>query len=170
MIIISKIFIIFIVIFSILCFLFVLNDIKNRNRNFNKHNVCFKEPFEITNLPLVQLKLFGKYEWFLIDSGASINLIKQSYFDRLSKKPKLIENTNPIFTGSNEIKSEFCTLDLKYKKTEFCNEIFNVAQLNVFDFNKEIYKRDIIGIIGSPFFEKYGWDINFNEMKINFKK
>jgi len=162
--------IVIIVAIAITGFVFALNNTISKNSNFNKHEICFKEPFEITNLPLIQLKVFGKYEWFLVDSGASINLIKQSYFDRLNKKPKLIDNKNPIFTGSNEIKSEYCTLNLRYEKTKFNEEIFNVAQLNVFDFNKELYKRDIIGIIGSPFFEKYGWNIDFEDMKIYFKK
>ena len=149
---------------------FLITDIKRRIDNSNKYRVCFKEGYRRSNLPLVGLKINGKYEWFLADSGASCNLIKQSYFDTIKDKPELIEDKDGIDTGSNKIKSEYCSFDLSYKDLEFKNETFNVAQLNVFDSNRDKYKMDIVGIVGSPFFKKYQWKIDFDEMVIWINK
>lgn len=154
----------------IIGWLFLVKDIAKKNSNFNRHIIPFKDGYDTSNLPLVQLKLNGKYEWFLVDSGATINLIKQSYFDSLENKPETIENKEEIYTGNNSMKSLFCIMNLKYKSTKFNNEIFNIAQLNVFDFKKDEYKRDIVGIIGSPFFEKYKWTICYDKMQICFNK
>ena len=140
---------------------FVFTDMKRRINSQNKYKICFKESYKRTDLPVVSLKINGKYEWFLVDSGASCNLIKQSYFDTLKNKPELIENKNGIYTGSDQIKSEYCSFDLSYKKSRFNGEIFNIAQLNVFDINKAKYGMDIVGIVGSPFFNKYKWAIDF---------
>ena len=149
---------------------FLITDIRKRINNSNKYRVCFKESYKRTDLPVISLKINGKYEWFLVDSGASCNLIKQSYFDTIKNKPKLIENKNGIYTGSDQIKSEYCNFDLSYKSTKFKDETFNIAQLNVFDINKAKYGMDIVGIVGSPFFKKYQWKIDFDEMVIWINK
>lgn len=142
----------------------------HRINNQNKYKIYFKESFKRTDLPIIGLKINGKYEWFLVDSGASCNLIKQSYFDTIKDKPELIENKEGIYTGSDQIKSEYCNFDLSYKDLEFNNETFNIAQLNVFDVNKTKYGMDIVGIVGSPFFKKYQWKIDFENMVIWINK
>lgn len=149
---------------------FVITDMRRKINSQNKYRVCFKEAYSRTDLPLISLKINGNYEWFLIDSGASINLLKQSYFDTIENKPELIQNDNGVFTGSTQIKSEYCSFDLSYKTTKFKNEIFNIAQLNVFDINREKYGLNIVGIVGSPFFNKYNWVVDFDNMVIWINK
>ena len=149
---------------------FVFTDMKRRINSQNKYKICFKESYKRTDLPVVSLKINGKYEWFLVDSGASCNLIKQSYFDTIKDKPELVTNKDGIYTGSDQIKSEYCSFDLSYKTTKFKGEIFNIAQLNVFDINKSKYGMDIVGIVGSPFFNKYNWTIDFNDLVIWINK
>jgi len=159
-----------VILMALLGSLYVFTDMFSRIKKQNKYRICFKESYKRTDLPVVSLKINGKYEWFLVDSGASCNLIKQSYFDTIKDKPKLIENKSGIYTGSDQIKSEYCSFDLSYKTTKFKGEIFNIAQLNVFDINKSKYGMDIVGIVGSPFFNKYKWAIDFERMVIWINK
>ena len=144
------------------------NSFKNPPKK--KFITCFKDGFEVSGLPLMQVKINGKNEWFLIDSGASVNLIRQDYIDGLSKKIELTDSTDPIFTGSNQIKSQTCVMNLGVDKLKFNKETFNVAQLNVFIANKERYQRDVIGILGGPLFHKYGWTIDYDKMTISINK
>ena len=141
-----------------------------KNDHSEKYEESFREAYEKSNLPLIILMINGEKQWFLADSGASINLIKQSYFNTLKKKPKTFENANQIFTGSNAIKTEYCRMSLSYEHKRFNNEIFNIAQLNVFDFKKEEYGMDVVGILGASFFEKYGWNICFDDLCIYINK
>ena len=159
-----------VILIAILGALYVFTDVFTRIKKQNKYRICFKEAYKRTDLPVISLKINGKYEWFLVDSGASCNLIKQSYFDTIKDKPEVTENKNGIYTGSDQIKSEYCTFDLSYKKTKFNQEVFNIAQLNVFDINRSKYGMNIVGIVGSPFFNKYKWVVDFQDMVIWINK
>lgn len=141
-----------------------------KNPPKRKVTTCFKDGFDVSGLPFMELKINGKKEWFLIDSGASVNLIRQDYIDGLSKKVQLTDSTDPIFTGSDQIKSQTCVMNLSVDGLKFNKETFNVAQLNVFVANKEKYNRDVIGILGGPLFYKYGWTIDYDKMLISINK
>lgn len=126
----------------------------------------FSDTYENTGLPIVALNIDGKYQYFLADSGASINMLKQSFYNELENKPILIENTEEIFTGSGAIKSEYCNVTVSHDNLVFKDEQFNIAQLNVFDANKDSYGIDIVGIVGSSMMEKYKWSIDYDKMQI----
>lgn len=148
---------------------FIIGDIAKKNSNFNRHVIPFRGLYDKSGLPLMQLKINGKYEWFLIDSGASANMIKDSFIDSMSKKPEIIGGRE-VYNVSESIKSKVYSITTKYKMTKFGNESFNSAQLNAFDFKAEEWGVNVVGIIGSPFFEKYGWTICFKTMNIYVNK
>ena len=55
----------------------------------------------------IKLKINGKLEWFLLDTGANANYLKQSYFDAIELKPKMIgltksNDSNRLYTYHNK--------------------------------------------------------------------
>ena len=55
---------------------FLIEDVRRKLRNSNKYRVCFKKGFKKCGLPLIKLKINGKLEWFLLDTGANDNYLK----------------------------------------------------------------------------------------------
>ena len=139
----------------------------NKGKSKQTYECSFAKAYERTDLPFVSLMINGKYEWFLVDSGANINMIKESYFDSMPNKPEVVVNKNGIYTGSDMIESKHAKLTVSYVNAVFKNETFSIAQLNVFEANKEKYGMNIIGIIGSPFMKKYNWSIDYENLIIN---
>lgn len=139
----------------------------NKGKTKQTYKYSFAKAYEKTDLPFVSLMINGKYEWFLVDSGANINMIRESYFNSMTNKPKVIVNENGIYTGSDMIESKHTKLTVSYVNAIFKNETFSIAQLNVFEANRDKYGMDIIGIIGSPFMKKYNWSIDYENMVIN---
>lgn len=150
--------------------IFISNDIGRKNDNFNRYEICFKDEYSASGAPLIELDINGDKKWFLVDSGASISLIKKSYLDSLEGVIESVENKSVIFTGSDSIKSENCMLTTSINKKVFKDEVFCIAELNVFDYKKEDFGRDVIGIIGGPILEKYRWTICYDKMKIYINK
>lgn len=142
---------------------FLFNDIRNRINNSNKYRVCFKKGFKKCGLPLIKLKINGKLEWFLLDTGANSNVLKESYFNSLEEKPEILGEQKHNNTD-NEIQSLVIELDLSYNKVKFGLEKFNIIKLGTFENTWNGY--NIVGIIGSPFFERNKWAFDFENLVV----
>ena len=149
---------------------FVWDDFSTRFKRLYKYDINFKDNWKTCGLPLVKLKINGKLEYFLVDSGASVNMLKQSYFDSIEDNPIIIEDESLLHTGANTIKANLCTFSLSYKTAKFPNEQFNLIDLETFDVIKDAYGYNIIGIVGSPFMGKYKWSMDFSDLIIWIRK
>ena len=146
---------------------FLINDLKKKIDNSNKYKVCFKKGFKKCGLPLIKLKINGKLEWFLLDTGANANYLKQSYFDAIELKPKMIGLTKSNDSNS-ELKTSDYNFDLSYNKAYFGEEKFSVTTLMTF--NEPFQGYNIVGIIGSPFFNKNRWCFDFENLVVWINK
>ena len=146
---------------------FLFNDILNRINNSNKYRVCFKKGFKKCGLPLIKLKINGKLEWFLLDTGANANYLKESYFNEIEVKPKMISSTESR-DSNNKLKTSDYAFSLSYNKTSFGEEKFSVTTLNTF--NEPFHGYNIVGIIGSPFFNKNRFSFDFEELAVWINK
>ncbi len=132
----------------------LITDVRNRIKNQYKYKVCFDKGFKKCGLPLIKLKINGKLEWFLLDTGANANYLKESYFDTVELKPDMIGKTESN-DSNNKLQTSDYNFDLSYNKAHFQSEKFSVTTLNTF--NEPFQGYDIVGIIGSPFFERNKW-------------
>ena len=146
---------------------FLIIDIRKRINNSNKYKVCFKKGFKKCGLPLIKLKINGKLEWFLLDTGANSNVLKDSYFNNLELKPEKIKEST-YHSAENELSSFEIECDLSYNKTNFKDEQFTVAKLNTFE--EPWNGFNIIGIIGSPFFSRYRFQFDFEDLVVWINK
>ena len=146
---------------------FLIIDIRNRINNSNKYKVCFKKGFKKCGLPLIKLKINGKLEWFLLDTGANANYLKQSYFDTIELKPNMIGKTESN-DSNNKLETTDYHFDLSYNKAIFQKEKFSVTTLMTF--NEPFQGYNIVGIIGSPFFERNKFSFDFQDLVVWINK
>lgn len=146
---------------------YLFNDVRNRINNSNKYRVCFKKGFKKCGLPLIKLKINGKLEWFLLDTGANANYLKESYFNEIEVKPKMISLTESR-DSNNKLKTSDYAFSLSYNKANLGEEKFSVTTLNTF--NEPFHGYNIVGIIGSPFFERNKWSFDFENLVVWINK
>lgn len=146
---------------------FIIEDVRRRLRNSNKYKVCFKKGFKKCGLPLIKLKINGKLEWFLLDTGANANYLKQSYFDTIELKPEMIGLTKSN-DSNNELQTSDYKFSLSYNKADLGEEKFSVTTLMTF--NEPFQGYNIVGIIGSPFFERNRWSFDFENLVVWINK
>lgn len=166
---------------ALLIFLIVIQIIiripfkKNKN-NFsyttkNHYVESFQNSFNRCGFPIIQLKINNKFKYFLVDTGASVNMIRDDYFKEIKHIfPEYSDNNSSLSSVSKDIQCKKANIDLKYKDLEFNNEEFLISQLNTFKINKDYYGVDIVGIIGSPLMNKYNWTISFKSLFIYIMK
>jgi len=145
----------------------LITDVRNRIKNQYKYKVCFDKGFKKCGLPLIKLKINGKLEWFLLDTGANANYLKESYFDTVELKPDMIGKTESN-DSNNKLQTSDYNFDLSYNKAHFQSEKFSVTTLNTF--NEPFQGYDIVGIIGSPFFGRNKWSFDFDELVVWINK
>ena len=146
---------------------YLFNDVRNRINNSNKYRVCFKKGFKKCGLPLIKLKINGKLEWFLLDTGANANYLKESYFNEIEVKPRMISLTESR-DSNNKLKTSDYAFSLSYNKANLGEEKFSVTTLNTF--NEPFHGYNIVGIIGSPFFERNKWSFDFENLVVWINK
>ena len=146
---------------------YLFNDVRNRINNSNKYRVCFKKGFKKCGLPLIKLKINGKLEWFLLDTGANANYLKESYFNEIEVKPRMISLTESR-DSNNKLKTSDYVFSLSYNKANLGEEKFSVTTLNTF--NEPFHGYNIVGIIGSPFFERNKWSFDFENLVVWINK
>ena len=146
---------------------YLFNDVRNRINNSNKYRVCFKKGFKKCGLPLIKLKINGKLEWFLLDTGANANYLKESYFNEIEIKPRMISLTESR-DSNNKLKTSDYAFSLSYNKANLGEEKFSVTTLNTF--NEPFHGYNIVGIIGSPFFERNKWSFDFENLVVWINK
>lgn len=146
---------------------FLITDIRKRINSSNKYKVCFKKGFKKCGLPLIKLKINGKLEWFLLDTGANANYLKKSYFDTIEQKPEMI-GINKMSDSNNELQTSDYKFGLSYNKANLGEEKFSVTTLMTF--NEPFQGYNIVGVIGSPFFNKNRWSFDFENLVVWINK
>lgn len=150
-------FICIIVSLIVLVFLFC-NDRTKENTK-----ISFKEGLDLTELPIATFNCNGNKLHFLLDTGSNI-----SYIDKRVLKTLPHESTN---TKSNTIGVEGSGVNtyhykvtIGYKDNEFTEEFGAIDFTNSFDIIEKESGIKLHGILGSRFFEKYKYILDFKEL------
>ena len=145
---------VFIVIFIITC----LNTIKKE-----KTKISFKEGLDLTELPIVTFYHKDIKLHFLLDTGSNISYIDSSILDKLDAKDSN-EVSNTIGVEGNEIRTHHYIIEVNYKN-QFFEEKFGAVDLSAtFSAIEEESGIRLHGILGSKFFEKYKYILDFKEL------
>lgn len=133
-------------------------------------SIPFKESMELVRLPIVTFKNGNTKLHFLLDTGSDDSFITSSILKKVKIKGELNKVTS-IATGGGNISSKgIVIIDIQYKDKVFENT-FIVSDMDE-AFQSAVGNRGVHlhGILGSVFFERYKYMIDFKEMTAYSKK
>ena len=127
-----------------------------------------KHDFNKSGMPIIEVKINKVPYKFMLDSGANINVLDKRVFDILNISKEDTKKSGGFTTASGELDSNVFKADIgfKYKNTSFKEEFEVIDMSGPFD---TIESRDgvkINGILGSTFFNKYKWNIDFENLVV----
>jgi Retroviral aspartyl protease. len=124
----------------------------------------FEETIDKTGLPIVSFEQNGEFFNFLIDSGSDSSTLNSSSLNKLEYVN--LEGNNDVYgIDGNKIQTYYVGVKLFSHETKF-KEIFQVMDIPGLD---NIYESDGIrvhGILGSNFMRRYGFLIDFTQLKV----
>lgn len=155
------------VVILVLAVAFIANTIDDiRKRNNSK--ISFKEAMDLTELPVVTFYNGDKKLNFLLDTGSNVSHINSSIINLLDHT-KTNQKTDTIGMEGNKVSNDICKMTIYYKNQKF-EEDFIISDLNdAFDIIKQEDGVQIHGILGSKFFEKYKYTLDFKELTAYIK-
>lgn len=150
------------VVILVLVVAFIANTIDDmRKRNNSK--ISFKEAMDLVELPVVTFYNGDKKLNFLLDTGSNVSYINSSIIP-LFDHEKIDKEMNTIGIEGNKVSNQFCKMSVTYKNQVF-EEEFSIADLDeAFSVVKQESGVQIHGILGSKFFERYKYVLDFKEL------
>lgn len=133
------------------------------NRKKNDSKISFRESMDLTELPVVTFYNGDKKLNFLLDTGSNVSHINSSVIHLLDHT-KTDQKTDTIGMEGNKVSNDICKMTVYYRNQRF-EEDFIISDLNdAFDIIKQEDGVQIHGVLGSKFFEKYRYVLDFSEL------
>lgn len=137
--------------------------------NYLKNGMSFKESMDLVNLPVITFYQGDNKFHFLLDTGSNNNIINKSVLTNIKSEPINKENTIIGLEGTG-IKSKFVAIEFQYKSTNY-EAPFQVVNMDKsFNSIKQETGVTVHGIIGSIFFKKYKYVLDFDKLIAYSKK
>lgn len=150
------------VVILVLVVAFIANTIDNMRKK-NNSKISFKEAMDLVELPVVTFYNGDKKLNFLLDTGSNVSYINSSIIPLLDHE-KTDKEMNTIGIEGNKVSNQFCKMSVTYKNQVF-EEEFSIADLDeAFSVVKQESGVQIHGILGSKFFERYKYVLDFKEL------
>ena len=125
--------------------------------------ISFKETFDLTDLPIVTFYQGNNKLHFLLDTGSTDCIIDSNLLDWIKHSPAEEKSSLHGMDGINRIVGS-CIITISYKDREFSHPFLMSDMKAAFNTIKEKTGVTLHGIIGSNFFNKYKYVLDFNEM------
>lgn len=158
----------FFIIFILLAFGYGYYQLDKSYRSIYKVAIPFKESLDLTGLPVVTFDNMGTKLRLLIDTGSEHALMDTSYLEMCQIK-EVKSSATTIITGSGALDAPMvAVIPISYKELDFEGE-FLVCDLK--DQFKEAFgdKIEVHGILGSDFFRKYKYKIDYSDLAVYAK-
>lgn len=135
----------------------ILAGIKKKNSE-----ISFREAMDLAELPVITFYNGDRKINFLLDTGSNISYLNKSIISSLVVE-STGEESNIIGIEGNKVNCEICKMIIRRKNQEF-EEEFSIADLDkAFRIVKEESGVQMHGILGSRFFEKYKYVLDFKD-------
>lgn len=122
--------------------------------------------FSKSGMPIIEVKIQDKTHKFMLDSGANINVLDKAAFDALNDSSIEKFESKGFTTASGDSTDNVfkANIDFKHKQRKF-NETFEILDMSG-PFGSIAAKDGvkIQGILGSHFFKKHRWTIDFENL------
>ena len=134
-----------------------------------RFQISFKEALDLCDLPVITLYQNGKRYNFLLDTGSNRSHISVEYIDELKiKYAKSSTQVSGIEGNSMEVKQGVSVFEYRGKEL---SDFFLISDLRkAFEHVKTTYGVQLHGILGTSFFTRYKYVIDFNKCICYYKK
>lgn len=128
-----------------------------------KRNMSFYESLHLTGFPIVTLKNNGQFVNMILDSGSNRTLIDADNLEHLEYEN--LDCNSSVF-GVDGIKTTggYVRMPFEYKDKVYEIECCSINLSETFARMKEQYGITVNGILGTDFFEKYKYVLDFKDM------
>lgn len=134
-------------------------------KNSKKDKLSFKESLDLTELPVVTFYNSGLKLNFLLDTGSNVNLLNKKLSDKLKKEFVNSElNVYGVGGVQNSVEASCCSMEITNGSLKFTDNFYLIDLEDTFSEIKKSSGVQIHGILGSLFFNKYRYILDFNKM------
>lgn len=124
--------------------------------------ISFREAMDLAELPVITFYNSDKKINFLLDTGSNISYLNESIVSSLVTE-STGEESNIIGIEGNKVNCKICKMIIRRKNQEFEEEFSTVDLDKAFSIVKKESGVQIHGILGSRFFEKYKYVLDFKD-------
>ena len=131
--------------------------------NKNPDKISFKESMDLTELPVITFYNGNTKLNFLLDTGSNASHINKSILNGLSYSTN-DKKMDVVGMEGNTVSNGVCNMYISYKDKDFIED-FIISDLDsAFGIIKKEDGVQLHGILGSKFFEKYKYVLDFGEL------
>lgn len=154
--------IIFILLF--ICFICIFIYSLGKEYYRLKHAMSFKESMDLLELPVVTFYCGDKKLNFLLDTGSNTSYINSCLLEELPHTK--LDSTKQVTTAGGIIgDNSMCTMEFYYNKKKYLDTFVALDLNEAFNDIKESNGVQLHGLLGSLFFKKYKYILDFKELK-----
>lgn len=147
----------------------IINGTEDYCKQKKRENMSFREAMDLVELPIVTFYNKDTKLNFLLDTGSDLSYINKSILFSLEYE-EVNESMNIISVGGNSQSLGCCDMTVTYRNQKFIDR-FYVSDLDeAFGAIKAETGVQIHGILGSKFFVKYKYILDFESLIAYSKK
>jgi len=152
---------------GIILFLLLVGDLTLQYYNkwkIKKLSINIKECLEKSGFPLIPITSNNKSMYFLADTGCDVSTLDSKYLDQLDVE--LLDEKGKMFgIEGNAAEVGYCKFKFAYKEYPMTGK-FQTQLLDSLNFFYEQAGIIVVGILGSDFFKRHGFIINYDDLII----
>ena len=141
----------------------MIKKLINRIFHDTKDEMSFRAAFDLTELPVITLYQGDRKFNFLLDTGSNSSIIDSNVLDKIKYETNDVKSNLFGMEGKNRIVN-MCTISLYFKDREYTYDYLINDMKDAFDGIKRETGVTIHGIIGSKFFNKFKYVLDFDKL------
>lgn len=141
----------------------IINGAEDYCRQKKRENMSFREAMDLVELPVVTFYNKDTKLNFLLDTGSDLSYINKSILSSLEYK-EVNESRNIISVGGNSQTFGCCDMTVTYRNQKFIDRFYISDLDEAFRAIKAETGVQIHGILGSKFFAKYKYILDFESL------
>lgn len=158
-----------IIIVAVVILALIINWAESYYKSKKFESISFKEAMDLVELPIITFYNKDRKLNFLLDTGSDLSHINKSILPSLSYK-EIEDSTNITSIGGTQQTLGCCEMEIYYKKQKFIDKFFVNDLDDAFGIIKNETGVQVHGILGSKFFVKYKYILNFDTLTAYSKK
>lgn len=158
-----------IIIVAVAILALIINWAESYYKSKKFESISFKEAMDLVELPIITFYNKDRKLNFLLDTGSDLSHINKSILPSLSYK-EIEDSTNITSIGGTQQTLGCCEMEIYYKKQKFIDKFFVNDLDDAFGIIKNETGVQVHGILGSKFFVKYKYILNFDTLTAYSKK